>query len=139
MKELSKFTKFLSSLIAVMVLSVGLAAPMILRADDNNKELIKKTKAALLEEKERNDRKIKEADETIKKADEEIAKAKKKIEEAKKLCLNLNNWLIKAEEYCSKNKCSEEDNKIVNEKKKEYQENCSELMPPVTEEKKEQK
>jgi septal ring factor EnvC (AmiA/AmiB activator) len=164
---MKKLNNLFSTVTTVMIASSIALVPMTLRGEETEdknqityEELIKKSKESTEELRKAGEKNMKEGLEGIKKADEKIEKADaeierskkeiedakkkieeadKKIEEAKKLCLNLNNWLIKAEEYCSKNKCSEEDNKIVNEKKKEYQENCSELMPPATETKKEQK
>jgi hypothetical protein len=43
-------------------------------------------------------------------------------------------------DYCSKNKCDEEQNKILTSSLKDYKELCEKLtVPPATEQKKEQK
>ena len=108
--------------------------------NNETKELLAKIRKALLEEKEINNQKIKEADERIKKADEEIKEAKEKQEESNKMyCNTLNVTIPQMKNYCSKNKCTEEQNKILAESLKDYKEKCKTLVAPAPEEKKEKK
>jgi TolA-binding protein len=156
-KKKSKFKKFLSSSMAVMVLSVGLAAPMTLRADDTDKKEIKTVQDAnerlvdgMKKIKKKAEKKLEEVREEIKEIDKKIEQNNKEIEESKKremeakkqemearkqieennrkFCSKLETIIPAMKNYCSKNKCSEEQNKKMSEAQKDYKERCEKLV-----------
>ncbi len=139
-----KFNKFFSTVTAVMIASSLTLGPMTLRAEDTENKDKQYTKQevldALTKVKEENNKKIKEADERIKKADKEINEAKEKLENInKKYCSDLEKIIPAMKDYCSKNKCTEDQNKKMTEAQKEYKDNCEKLVVPASEEKKEKK
>lgn len=123
-RKKNKFKKFLSSSMAVMVLSVGLAAPMTLRGEETEKKT-----HTINDVKEKLDRIEEKLDKTIKMVEEKKAEELKKIEEAKiEYCSNLEKNIPLMRDYCSKNKCDEEQNKILTSSLKDYKELCEKLV-----------
>jgi TolA-binding protein len=138
-KKKSKFKKFLSSSMAVMVLTVGLSSPMTLRADDSQervKKRIDKTIELIDEKIEEKDKRIEKNNEIIEKADKEIERNKKIVEEAKKeemearnkLCKGLEEQIPQMKDYCSKNKCDENQKSILKRSLNTYKEKCETLV-----------
>jgi TolA-binding protein len=146
-KKKSKFKKFLSSSMAVMVLSVGLAAPMTLRGEETEYDKKVKRVVNLMEKEieknnqkiEDNNKKIEDNNKKIEENNKEIEKSKKVLEEAKKEemearkelkknCISLEKWLVQVKNHCSNNECTTEQKKTILEKDKEYSRNCEELL-----------
>jgi TolA-binding protein len=145
-KKKSKFKKFLSSSMAVMVLTVGLSSPMTLRADDSQERVKKRIDKTieLIDEKieennkivEEKNKRIEKNNEIIEKADKEIERNKKIVEEAKKeemearnkLCKGLEEQIPQMKDYCSKNKCDENQKSILKRSLNTYKEKCETLV-----------
>jgi|GEM_PF-2839100 len=86
------------------------------------------------------DKKEKEALELKVKYEQQAKEADKKIQEAdKKYCLELETLIPAMKNYCSKHKCTEEQNKKMSKAQNDYKEICERLVVPAPEEKKEKK
>jgi len=123
----SKFNKFFSTVTAVMIASSIALGPMTLRGEDTEN---KKEKTYTVKDVRED---LKEMKETLNKTQKEIEKRKaeelKKIEEAnKEYCAALETNIPQMKKYCSENKCTEEQNKILTTSLKDYKEKCEKLI-----------
>jgi chromosome segregation ATPase len=128
---------------------------------DGMKETVKKTLETIEEKKAEEKKKIEEADKKIKESKKRVEESNKKVEESnkrveesnkrveesnkrvkeadKKYCAELETNIPLMKDYCSKNECGEEQNKILKRSLKDYKEICEKLVVPAPEEKKEKK
>ena len=122
----SKFNKFFSTVTAVMIASSIAMGPMTLRGEETENKDKPYTVKDVKED-------LKEMKKTVNEIKIEIEKRKaeemKKVEEAtKEYCAKAEVNIPIMKKYCSENKCTDEQNKILTESLKNYKEKCEKLI-----------